>query len=170
MNLNMTWGGAYVDDPKSASQVLTERMGHCAEWAHAACALLIRAGIPAKVVMAGPTLEYNSTPCRFSAADWHLCTAYWDGFGWIMIDPQFSSGFAIVNRVVLAADRDSRTIRMEVDPPYLKSTITDTHFDYAAGSHAGGLSYAGSRLNACLEDILEHYEDPSIAPLSLIHI
>ena len=76
MNLNMTW----VDSPsayvKSASQVLTERTGDCNEWAHATCALLIKAGIAAKVVLSGTIPTINSTQFQFPRAGLHLSAAY----------------------------------------------------------------------------------------------
>lgn len=159
MNMNMSWSGSYEPHyPKSASQVLTEREGHCEEWAHAACALLLRAGIPAKVVMAGTLPTYNSTQLRFDSSSWHLCAAYWDGFGWILIDPLFSSGFSIINRVVLGADRDSRNLKLTTYPEYLLDYLTNVDFYHQEGNYSGYLTLWDSRCYQYPHDILEHYE------------
>lgn len=158
MNQNMIWGGNYSLYPKPASQVLIERIGHCEEWAHAACALLIKSGIPAKSVMVGTLPTYNSTGATFESADWHLCVAYWDGFGWILIDPQFSSGFAIPNRVILGADRDSRNLRLITNPEYLLFYISDIQYSYSEGSHSGYLDLEDFRCFQYPWEILEHYE------------
>ena len=165
MNENMSWSGNYVYYPKSASQVLTERSGHCEEWAHAACALLLRAGIAAKVVMAGTLPTYNSTPFRFDGSDWHLCAAYWDGFGWILIDPHSSSGFSIVNRVILGADRDSWNLKLQTYPEYLADHITNVAYDYTGGNFSGYLYQEQWRCTQYQRDILEHYEYAAGAPL-----
>jgi len=159
MNLNMTWSGSYETRyPKTASQVLASREGHCEEWAHAACALLLRAGIPAKVVMAGILPTHNSTPIHFDSANWHLSTAYWDGFGWILIDPLFSSGFSIPNRVVLGADQDSRNLKLRTNPDYLMDYLTNVVFDYQVGNYSGLLILWDSRCFHYTHEILEHYE------------
>ena len=159
MNENMSWSGSgEVHYPKSASQVLTERQGRCEEWAHAACALLIRAGIPAKVVMAGPLPTYNSTLYQFGSAQWHLSTAYWDGFGWILIDPNFSSGFSIANRVILGADRDSWNLKMRTHPDYLIDHLDRVDYLHTGGSYSGYLSLINTRCHQYPEYILEHYE------------
>ena len=159
MNLNMTWSGSYeIRTPKTASQVLTDREGHCEEWAHAACALLLRAGIPAKVVMAGILPTFNSTPFQFDVQEWHLCAAYWDGFGWILIDPLFSSGFSIPNRVILGADRDSRNLKIRTDPDYLLDHMWNVLFFYQTGNYSGMLTLWDSRCYQYTDDILEHYE------------
>jgi hypothetical protein len=166
MNENMSWSGSYQTHyPKSASQVLTERVGHCEEWAHAACALFLKAGIAAKVVMAGTLPTYNSTQFRFNEPDWHLCVAYWDGFGWILIDPYFSSGFSIVNRVILGADRDSWGLKIRTNPEYLLDHIANVDFDYTEGNYSGSLYEVQWRCTQYQRDILEHYEYAAGPPL-----
>lgn len=164
LNDNMTWGGPYcIHEPKQASQVLIDRTGHCEEWAHAACALLLRAGISAKVVMSGLIPSYNSTIYQFPQSDWHLGVAYWDGYGWILIDPQFSSGFTIPNRVILASDRDSNTIKLYASPECLVDQIYGINFDAAGGSYSGGLNWQNSRCPNNSVYILEHFENPNLS-------
>ncbi len=159
MNENMSWSGSYETGyPKTASQVLTLRTGHCEEWAHAACALLLKAGIAAKVVMAGTLPTYNSTPYQFGGANWHLCTAYWDGFGWILIDPYLSSGFSIVNRAILGADRDSWGLKIRTNPEYLLDHVTNVYYNYTGGNYSGYLNQIQWRCTQYQRDILEHYE------------
>ncbi len=166
MNENMSWSGSYQTHyPKRASQVLTARVGHCEEWAHAACALLIKAGIAAKVVMAGTLPTYNSTPYHFGNANWHLCTAYWDGYGWILIDPYFSSGFSIVNRGILGADRDSWNLKLQTYPEYLLDHITNVDYGYTGGNYSGYLNQMQWRCTQYQRDILEHYEYAAGPPL-----
>jgi len=164
MNLNMIWSdnpSAYI---KSASQVLTDRSGNCDEWAHAACALLIKAGMAAKVVMSGMIPTLNSTQCRFAETGLHLSAAYWDGYGWILIDPQASSGFSIINRVILGADQDVSGIKFSYDPDYLKYYVSNVTYSHEEGVYSGGLSWYGSRSNACYAEILEHDEIIPIIP------
>lgn len=175
MNENMSWSGSYeLGYPRPASQTLTLREGHCEEWAHAACALLIRAGIPAKVVMVGTLPTYNSTQFRFDIPEWHLCLAYWDGFGWILIDPLFSSGFGIPNRAILGADRDSRNLKLLTYPESLIDYIEDVDFSCDSGFYSGNLSLVNSRCLQYSAEILEHMEfsagssTPGFEPISNI--
>jgi len=159
MNENVSWSGSYeLEYPRPASQILTLREGHCEEWAHAACALLIRAGIPAKVVMVGTLPTYNSTQFRFDIPEWHLCSAYWDGFGWILIDPLFSSGFGIPNRAILGADRDSWNLKLLTCPESLIDYIEDVDFSCGSGSYSGNISMVNSRCMQYPFEILEHLE------------
>jgi hypothetical protein len=158
MNMNMTWNPTPTGYPKNASTVLLERTGDCDEWAHAACALLIKAGMAAKVVLCGSISEYNSTSYYFVNTALHLGVAYWDGWGWILIDPQMSSGFGIPNRVILGSDQDIRDLEIKFDPDYLKYYVSDKVFSHEAGSVSGGLSWYGNRNNACNGIILEHDE------------
>ena len=151
-----------------SSEDASKVLGLISRWA------LRKAGIPAKVVMAGRLPTYNSTPFQFSDMDWHLCAAYWDGYGWILIDPQVSSGFAIPNRIILGADRDSWNIRMMTDPQYLYDQISGINFDYEEGNYSGSLDLLSMRCTQYLKDILEHYEyssgtsPPGLEPTSNI--
>ena len=94
----------------------------------------------------------------FSGTEWHLCAAYWDGYGWILIDPQASSGFAIPNRVILGADRDSQNIKMITSPDYLINHLSSIDFEHEEGNHSGFLDLVSIRCLQYPEDILEHYE------------
>ncbi len=159
LNQNMDW----VDDnrytPWHASYILQNgvRYGNCDEWAHAACALLLRAGVPARVVLVGATTQYNATGYLFSEASKHLCLSYWDGFGWIMIDPKESSGFAFVSRVILGADQDSRGIEMATYPENLIYSIYNSNATCEYGDQYGYLTNRSERCLSYPWEILEHF-------------
>ena len=141
------------------SEVLAEVSGDCDGWAHAACAMLLKAGIAAKTVLVGTMTGPNASGSVFSTADMHVCLAYWDGFGWILIDPHVASGFTFISRVILGADRDASTVRIKTDPEYLMSYI-DGNASCENGDQSGSLHLWQTR---CLEyawDILENYELP----------
>ena len=159
LNQNMEWVDDDRYEPWSASYILDPavRCGNCDEWAHAACALLLKAGIPAKVVMVGTTTGYNATNYFFPEVELHLCAAYWDGFGWIMIDPQVSSGFTFVSRVVLGADRDSRSIMISTFPEDLIYDIDDSSVSCSDGYQSGFLQEENARCSLYPWEILEHY-------------
>jgi len=144
---------------RSASQVLASAHGDCDDWAHAACAMLLKAGIPAKTVLVGGLTGPNATNYVFPEENMHVCLAYWDGFGWILVDPYQASGFTFISRVILGADRDVSTVRIITEPEYL------IYSAYAAascenGSQSGQLSSRGYRCSSYPWEILEHYELP----------
>jgi len=159
MNGHIAWSGSDSHIIERASEVLTEASGDCDGWAHAACAMLLKAGIPAKTVLVGAMTGYNATDRRFPAAQLHVCLAYWDGFGWILIDPLIASGFTFISRVILGADRDVSTVRIKTDPADL-GLYAQSEISCEEGDQSGSLHLWGTR---CLEyawDILEHYELP----------
>ena len=161
LNQNMDWEdyNTYEDEPWYASYILQSgiRYGGCEEWAHAACALLLRAGIPAKVVMVGATTQYNAAGYSFSEAGQHLCLSYWDGFGWVMIDPKESSGFAVVSRVILGADQDSKGIRITTYPPNLMNDLYNSDASSEDGYQSGYITNEGERCESYPWEILEHF-------------
>jgi len=169
LNINMEWvdNNVYRLGPWSASHILDPavREGNCNEWAHAACALLLKAGIPAKVVLAGALDGYNASGYSFTEAQQHLCVAYWDGFGWIMIDPRQSSGFAFISRVFLGADQDEKGIRITTHPEGLILNAYDSSVSCVNGTQYGLLQAKNYRCQLYTSwDILEHYsfEDSGI--------
>lgn len=159
---NMTWVDDNRFEPLPASYILQQsvRRGDCDAWAHAACALLLKAGIPARVVMVGTTLSCNATPFCFDNTVQHLCLSYWDGYGWITIDPDCSSGFTFISRVVLGADQDSKGVRIETYPEHLVYNIYNAGCSYEDGWQTGYLNLMGDRCSSYFTDILEHYEKP----------
>lgn len=159
MNGHITWSESNSYIIKCASEILAEGSGDCDGWAHAACAMLLKAGIAAKTVLVGTLDGMNATDLRFSAVETHVCLAYWDGFGWILIDPHVASGFTFISRVILGADRDASTVRIRTDPEYLMSYATGGAF-CENGDQSGSLHLLETR---CLQygwDILEHDELP----------
>jgi hypothetical protein len=160
MNQNMTWKDDNRYQPWSASYILEQgvREGNCDEWAHATCALLLKAGIPARVVLVGTTTSYNDTNKWFEPPSKHLCVSYWDGFGWIMIDPKESSGFAFISRVVLGADQDSKGVRIRTHPLELIYEMTDASCSCDEGNQSGHLTEECYRCSSYPWEILAHYE------------
>jgi hypothetical protein len=136
------------------------RSGNCDDWAHAACALLLKAGIPARVILVGALTSYNATDFYFQEENQHLCLSYWDGYGWITFDPSCSSGFTFISRVVLGADQDSKGVRVETYPEYLIHHIYGGGCSCEDGWQTGYLSWMGDRCHAYSSEILEHYEKP----------
>lgn len=159
MNAHITWSGSESHIIKQASEVLTETSGDCDGWAHAACAMLLKAGIAAKTVLVGAVTGYNATDRRFPVAQLHVCLAYWDGFGWILIDPHEASGFTFISRVILGADRDVSTIMIETDPEYL-GLNAQSEISCEEGDQSGSLHLWQTRCLAYAWDILENYELP----------
>lgn len=162
LKINMEWvdNNVYELEPWSASYILDPavREGNCNEWAHAACALLLKAGIPAKVVLVGALDGYNASGYSFTEAQQHLCAAYWDGFGWIMIDPKQSSGFAFISRVFLGADQDEKGIRITTSPAELFLNAYDSSVSCVNGTQHGSLLEKNYRCQLYTSwDILEHY-------------
>ncbi len=160
LNQNMTWDDDNRYEPWQASYVLNPsvRYGNCDEWAHAACALLLKAGIPARVAMVGGIDAFNATQLKFPQATSHLCVSYWDGFGWIMIDPQWSSGFTFISRVFLGADRDSKGVMISTYPDYIHNQIYNSKCSCESGYQYGCLQEECYRCPQYQWEILEHYE------------
>jgi hypothetical protein len=160
----LTWEDTDAYTSKSASQTLTHRYGDCDDWAHAACALLIKAGIAARVVVVGALTSYNETIYSFPKVGMHVCLSYWDGFGWVMIDPSMSSGFTFISRVFLGADQDVDNLKIITDPEYLIYHVQGECF-CEDGNQYGLLTCEGARCRSYWTDVLEHYELPNPQPL-----
>jgi len=158
LNKNVSWEEVDAYEPYPASWVLTQRRGNCDEWAHAACALMLKAGIPAKYVMVGAIPSSNATGMKFDDAGLHAPVAYWDGFGWILIDPRMTSGFTWISRVILGADQDETGVRIELAPDYLQYATSDEVYSYDSGSESGYLTTYPWRCTQYSWEILEHYE------------
>jgi len=94
----------------------------------------------------------------------HVCLSYWDGFGWVMIDPNMSSGFTFISRVFLGADRDVDNLKIITDPEYLIYGVYGECF-CEDGNQYGLLNCEGYRCQSYTTDILEHYELPDPQPL-----
>ncbi|MBD3423823.1 MAG: T9SS type A sorting domain-containing protein [Candidatus Latescibacteria bacterium] len=162
LNINMEWVdyNIYELEPPSASYILNPavREGNCNEWAHAACALFLKAGIPAKVVLVGGLDGFNETYYHFPKPLQHICVSYWDGYGWIMIDPKLSSGFAYISRVFLGADQDSRGIRIITSPAELILDAYHSSITCVNGTQYGLLRETNHRCQLYTSwEILEHY-------------
>jgi len=159
MHGHIAWSESNSQILEPASEVLAATSGDCDGWAHAACAMLLKAGIPAKTVLVGALNGPNATGFAFSQAEMHVCLAYWDGFGWILIDPYVSSGFTFISRVILGADRDVSTVMIWTDPEYLMQYVQN-EISCENGYQLGFLHLQAERCPQYTWDILEHYELP----------
>jgi hypothetical protein len=159
MRQNIAWSESDSHIIERASEVLAQGSGDCDGWAHAACAMLLKAGIAAKTVLVGAMTGYNATDRRFPLAQMHVCLAYWDGFGWILIDPYEASGFTFISRVILGADRDVSTVSVKTDPDYL-GLYAQSEISCEEGNQSGSLHLWETRCLQYAWDILENYELP----------
>jgi len=155
MMINLRW--QEHDDIIPASQVIVQGYGDCDEWAHTACALLNRAGIPAKFVLVGMIPVSTSIGVRFNDAGFHAAVAYWDGYGWILMDPNFGSGFGIITRVILGADQDIEGVKIYAWPDDYLNYITDVNFSYEYGIETGFLNNSYPRRCWYSWEMIEHY-------------
>jgi len=160
MMMNIDW--SEYDGLIPASQVLTQGYGDCDEWAHTACALLLKAGIPAKVVLCGAIPVQSAVGFTIDYSGMHLSVAYWDGFGWILMDPNFGSGFGVLTRVVLGADRDITGVKIEFYPKYLENFLQDLDYTPESGIEISYLynAYPYRCLDLPQWNIIEHYQLP----------
>lgn len=145
------------DEIIPASQAICNSGGDCDDWAHIACALLNKAGIPAKFVLCGMIPVSNAVGFEFTSVGMHAAVAYWDGYGWILMDPDFGSGFGIITRVILGADQDIEGVRITAWPINYENYIVDVNYNNVSGFETSFLNNSYPRRCWFHWQMLEHY-------------